>query len=187
MLFIVTFLVLSLLYNPHYLLVQAQYFSADDHRHHSHNSKWNTLNAGLFVLLLIIMFYIFCRFFDRYQQLWLAHGTAHQAQLGLDPPTLETFPVFLYSEVSGLGLEKGPLECAVCLSPFEKGEKLLKLPKCEHVFHFVCVSRWLAGHTTCPCCRAELAPRPDDLTYTRTDCVDRSRTEAIRETVDNVV
>ncbi|XP_021840489.2 E3 ubiquitin-protein ligase ATL15-like [Spinacia oleracea] len=53
-----------------------------------------------------------------------------------------------------------PLECAVCLSPYEEEETLRLLPKCDHVFHLLCVDRWLAAHTTCPICRAELVNTP---------------------------
>ncbi|CAO1942144.1 unnamed protein product [Urochloa humidicola] len=57
------------------------------------------------------------------------------------------------------GDESPGLECAVCLSEFEDGDRLrLLLPKCSHAFHPDCIAHWLAGHVTCPVCRCNLQP-----------------------------
>ncbi|KAF9604768.1 hypothetical protein IFM89_010309 [Coptis chinensis] len=64
----------------------------------------------------------------------------------------------MYSVVKGLKIGKGALECAVCLNEFEDDETLRLLPKCDHVFHPECIDAWLASHTTCPVCRANLTP-----------------------------
>ena len=45
-------------------------------------------------------------------------------------------------------------ECAVCLSVFEEGEDVRKLPKCKHSFHAPCIDMWLYSHSDCPLCRA---------------------------------
>lgn len=77
---------------------------------------------------------------------------------GLDPTVIDTFPMFLYSDVKDLklGNNKGSLECAVCLNEFEDDETLRLLPQCSHVFHPDCIDAWLASHVTCPVCRADL-------------------------------
>lgn len=77
---------------------------------------------------------------------------------GLDPTVIDTFPMFLYSDVKDLklGNNKGGLECAVCLNEFEDEETLRLLPQCSHVFHPDCIDAWLASHVTCPVCRADL-------------------------------
>ncbi|KNA04917.1 hypothetical protein SOVF_195250, partial [Spinacia oleracea] len=96
---------------------------------------------------------------------------------GLDPAILVAFPVFTYSDVEGLGLTKGPLgpvECAVCLSPFEEKDTLRLLSKCYHVFHLHCVDRWLAAHTTCPLCRANLVTLPGETSRVESGSVDES-------------
>ncbi|XP_072954677.1 uncharacterized protein [Typha angustifolia] len=47
-------------------------------------------------------------------------------------------------------------ECCVCLSRYEEGEVIRKLP-CHHLFHRECVDRWLALHRrTCPLCRVDI-------------------------------
>lgn len=45
-------------------------------------------------------------------------------------------------------------ECAVCLSAFEDGEEVKKLPRCTHMFHASCIDMWLYSHSDCPLCRA---------------------------------
>ncbi|GJP51380.1 hypothetical protein CLOM_g10534 [Closterium sp. NIES-68] len=53
-------------------------------------------------------------------------------------------------------------ECTVCLSDFCEGELIRSVLPCEHRFHVACIDLWLATHTTCPVCRADLkssAPR----------------------------
>lgn len=84
------------------------------------------------------------------------------ASRGLDPAVIQTFPTLVYSEVKGLKIGKGTLECAVCLCEFEDDETLRLIPKCDHVFHPDCIDVWLASHTTCPVCRANLTPQPGD-------------------------
>lgn len=80
------------------------------------------------------------------------------AARGLDATAVDALPTLAYSEVKGLHIGKGALECAVCLNEFEDEETLRLLPKCDHVFHLECIDTWLASHTTCPVCRADLLP-----------------------------
>nr|GLL34057.1 RING-H2 finger protein ATL67-like [Ipomoea trifida] len=52
----------------------------------------------------------------------------------------------------------GEVECAVCLCKIEEGEEVRDL-RCEHVFHKVCLDRWLGtGRSTCPLCRNHVKP-----------------------------
>ena len=45
-------------------------------------------------------------------------------------------------------------DCAVCLSEFEKSEKVRELP-CDHIFHDECIHSWFmkARTAACPLCR----------------------------------
>ncbi|XP_027368399.1 RING-H2 finger protein ATL34-like [Abrus precatorius] len=81
---------------------------------------------------------------------------------GLNQEIIDTFPTFLYSDVKGLKTGKDTLACAVCLNEFQDDETLRMLPKCCHVYHVVCIDAWLASHSTCPVCRANLVPTPED-------------------------
>ncbi|XP_010025162.2 LOW QUALITY PROTEIN: E3 ubiquitin-protein ligase ATL6 [Eucalyptus grandis] len=82
---------------------------------------------------------------------------------GLDPAVVETFPTVAYAAVKGHRIGERSLECAVCLNDFEDDDTLRLIPKCDHAFHPDCIGEWLASHTTCPVCRADLASqRADD-------------------------
>ncbi|XP_027356514.1 RING-H2 finger protein ATL11-like [Abrus precatorius] len=87
---------------------------------------------------------------------------SHRRQRGLDREIIETFPTFVYSTVKSLKIGRATLECAVCLNEFEDDETLRLIPKCSHVFHHECIDAWLNNHSTCPVCRANLVPKPED-------------------------
>ncbi|KAK9073683.1 hypothetical protein SSX86_006277 [Deinandra increscens subsp. villosa] len=54
----------------------------------------------------------------------------------------------------GTNQELHKIECSVCLSVFEEGEEVRKLPRCNHSFHALCIDMWLYSHFDCPLCRA---------------------------------
>ncbi|KAI6692482.1 hypothetical protein NL676_020192 [Syzygium grande] len=83
-------------------------------------------------------------------------GHCLRAPRGLNPAVIKTFPTVIYSAVKGHKISEASLECAVCLSNFKDDETLRLIPKCNHVFHPDCIDKWLASHTTCPVCRANL-------------------------------
>ncbi|KAJ3674331.1 hypothetical protein LUZ60_004947 [Juncus effusus] len=45
-------------------------------------------------------------------------------------------------------------ECSICLEKFLEEEELLTQLKCKHVFHSVCLEKWVCIHSDCPYCRA---------------------------------
>ncbi|KAH9790603.1 RING-type domain-containing protein [Citrus sinensis] len=64
---------------------------------------------------------------------------------------VEKLPCYEY-----LAKSKGssPIECAVCLDNFNKGDKCRLLPICNHSFHAQCVDAWLLTNPNCPICRS---------------------------------
>lgn len=72
------------------------------------------------------------------------------------PPKLDTAP-----RRAGPGPSSAPPQerekCAICLSEFEEGEDVKRLP-CGHVFKAECVSRWLKVNKTCPMCKTSIRP-----------------------------
>lgn len=96
----------------------------------------------------------------------------NQPSNGLNQEVIDTFPTFLYSNVKGLKIGKSTLACAVCLNEFQDDETLRLIPKCSHVYHHTCIDIWLVSHNTCPVCRANLVPRPDDNTVPVTIQID---------------
>ncbi|GLT94982.1 hypothetical protein SLE2022_126890 [Rubroshorea leprosula] len=111
-------------------------------------------------------------------------GRSRRGPRGLEASVIQTFPTMVYSEVKHHKIGKGALECAVCLSEFEDHETLRLIPKCDHVFHSDCIDEWLASHTTCPVCRANLVPQPGDPVP---QPVDFSSAESDPEAQDNAV
>ncbi|RYR67496.1 hypothetical protein Ahy_A03g013890 isoform A [Arachis hypogaea] len=55
-------------------------------------------------------------------------------------------------------VDGGSDECPVCLSVFEEGEEVRKLPRCKHSFHALCIDMWLYSHFDCPICRTPVGP-----------------------------
>lgn len=53
------------------------------------------------------------------------------------------------------------IDCRVCLSEFQEGEKVRNL-NCRHTFHKDCLDQWLQQYcATCPLCRNKVLP--DDV------------------------
>ncbi|KAL3824043.1 hypothetical protein ACJIZ3_020072 [Penstemon smallii] len=49
-------------------------------------------------------------------------------------------------------------ECVVCLCRIDEEDEIQEL-RCHHLFHEVCLNRWLGyGHVTCPLCRNHVTP-----------------------------
>jgi len=93
-----------------------------------------------------------------------------RARRGLEKELVESFPIFLYSEVKGLKIGKGGVECAICLSEFVDKETLRWMPPCSHTFHASCIDVWLSSQSTCPVCRANLSLKPgESFPYPITD------------------
>ena len=50
-------------------------------------------------------------------------------------------------------IKESDTECCICL---ENGSnKFLKLD-CEHLFHDMCIKRWIEEHNSCPICREDI-------------------------------
>jgi hypothetical protein len=46
--------------------------------------------------------------------------------------------------------------CPICAEDFAVGDKVAKLPMCQHSFHSPCVKKWFEVNNTCPICRSIL-------------------------------
>ncbi|XP_015081735.1 RING-H2 finger protein ATL40-like [Solanum pennellii] len=76
---------------------------------------------------------------------------------GLDPSVIASLPVFILKQ-NDIN-QNNTIECTVCLSALEDGERVRNLPNCKHVFHAECIDKWFGSHSTCPICRTEAEPR----------------------------
>ncbi|XP_010932314.1 brassinosteroid-responsive RING protein 1 [Elaeis guineensis] len=72
----------------------------------------------------------------------------------------ESLQVATYEEVAGEAAAAAATRCAVCLSEVGRKDRVWELRNCRHVFHKVCLDRWLDHdeHLSCPLCRAPLRP-----------------------------
>ncbi|KAF7129025.1 hypothetical protein RHSIM_Rhsim10G0169600 [Rhododendron simsii] len=140
------------------------------------NSSYSNVNPSMAVLIMVLFFAFFLMgflsFYIRYcnpensgDSGLATAGRQKRVKPGLDQEVIDSFPIFQYSDVKDLKFGKGgaTLECAVCIAEFENDDALRLLPKCDHVFHPECIDAWLASHSTCPVCRANLAPSQEEL------------------------
>lgn len=138
------------------------------------------------VVLLVILLHIYARWLLRRQAqrrdairrlgLMVAHDpsfTELTPKTGLDPSVISLLPVLAFkqpdpaqdgSSLTESATSAAVLECAVCLSVLEDGEMVRVLPNCKHMFHVECIDMWLGSHPTCPLCRTEAQPKPDEPT-----------------------
>lgn len=121
-----------------------------------------------FVVLLVTLLHVYARCVIRRQarrreelrRLGLLRTSAivhttEPPKTGLDPLVIASLPVLAFKQTS----RGSSIECSVCLSALEDGERVRLLPNCKHSFHVDCIDKWLGSNSTCPICRAEAEPR----------------------------
>ncbi|KAM1639516.1 hypothetical protein EV1_009599 [Malus domestica] len=52
-------------------------------------------------------------------------------------------------------VSSGGSECMICKEEMREDRDVCELP-CRHLFHWMCILRWLRKRNTCPCCRFTL-------------------------------
>ncbi|KAL5568340.1 hypothetical protein UlMin_024915 [Ulmus minor] len=72
--------------------------------------------------------------------------------MGLDGPTLESFPKIVLGESRRLP-KPDDKTCPICLSEYRPKETLKSIPECQHCFHADCIDEWLQLNASCPICR----------------------------------
>lgn len=81
---------------------------------------------------------------------------------GMSAEELKKLPCFEYRAVAvAVAVEKSsnnPIDCAVCLENFKKGDNCRLLPNCNHFFHSQCIDSWLLKTPICPICRTFAGP-----------------------------
>ena len=107
----------------------------------------STLPPGLQMLLinteLLASADVLDRFIDLQETL--------AARRGISPELLNSLPIESYHAPEGnVERPESASQCMICLSDFEEGESLRRLP-CTHVFHQACIDEWLL-HRSTSCC-----------------------------------
>lgn len=64
---------------------------------------------------------------------------------------------FISSVVNDTDEQLQPLECCICLGEYEKGDELVCLHPCRHVFHKECIAAWTDHNRRCPLCNVDLS------------------------------
>ncbi|XP_010421832.1 PREDICTED: putative RING-H2 finger protein ATL36 [Camelina sativa] len=142
-----------------YVTCQLESESAD------HNRKTNFSTELIIAIILLVTFIslstVACCLHKTFYSAEIeaaGHELLHsRASRGLEKEVIESFPSFFYSEVKGLMIGKGGVECAICLSEFEDQETLRLMPPCSHTFHANCIDVWLSSRSSCPVCRENLS------------------------------
>jgi len=113
----------------------------------------STLPPGLQMLLinteLLASADVLDRFIDLQETL--------AARRGIAPELLQSLPVESYHKPeTEVERPESASQCMICLSDFEEGEALRRLP-CTHVFHQPCIDEWLLHRSTqCCLCKVEV-------------------------------
>ncbi|KAJ4775883.1 RING-H2 finger protein ATL2 [Rhynchospora pubera] len=131
---------------------------------HWHSHLLSGLLVALNILLVLLLFICFCKFFFRKHapssdninhnndssadSSPLSSPRANAAR-ALQLQVLSSLPVLEF-RCSGVGKAE---ECAVCLAEFKDGDKARVLPRCQHHFHVDCIDTWFQSHANCPLCR----------------------------------
>ena len=76
---------------------------------------------------------------------------------GVSEETLNAISVeqFDPSAIDPVNRPESTVQCMICLSEFEAGESLRRLP-CAHVYHQPCIDEWLRRCTDCPLCKTNI-------------------------------
>lgn len=79
---------------------------------------------------------------------------------GPDDDAFESFESSDASESSRSSCSAQRLTCSVCLEALQRGDQVVALPPCAHVFHVDCITAWLATKSKCPTCREHVRVLP---------------------------
>lgn len=72
---------------------------------------------------------------------------------------IDNLPVNELDDVNNL--EDSKKSCIICMDNFKKGDNIISLP-CIHIFHSMCIKRWLSKKNTCPICKYAITINRDD-------------------------
>ena len=83
-------------------------------------------------------------------------------------PTSEAYVEIIIEKLKELEFAisdiSNPDSCVICLDKFQKGTKVIALP-CDphHIFHSVCISKWVQEKKSCPLDRKRITKKKLEL------------------------
>ncbi|XP_062227636.1 RING-H2 finger protein ATL39-like [Phragmites australis] len=117
--------------------------------------------VGLTGAVVISVLIIFCQYRVRGRAPVTAAGPGSNPDDGHVSVDIAKLPELSYTE-SARRSGGDAAQCSVCLGTVQVGEMVRRLPMCKHLYHVECIDMWLASHTTCPLCRADVEPKQGD-------------------------
>lgn len=115
------------------------------------------VNAGGAMLKMLLSWICFQYQFSR-QQEEPAEAMEETEQQGASRELIDSIQIIEYS-ADVLSDGRPETACAVCLSEFDNGQLLRRLP-CGHHFHQHCIDKWLARSKVCPLCKQNIECNP---------------------------
>jgi len=58
--------------------------------------------------------------------------------------------------------DKNVSSCAICLDNFSGDSKKVAELRCSHIFHVVCLKKWVETNDICPMCRAPIIKEKEE-------------------------
>jgi len=112
------------------------------------NSQHCSACPGIYRLCLGVVFSAIGRLLTTlivFYHTFQTQGAPPEKPKGATQSLIDSIPCETFSS------DSSDSSCAVCLSDFEGGDKLRRLP-CNHSFHTGCVDKWLKQNKVCPLC-----------------------------------
>ncbi|GAB5355079.1 hypothetical protein AAMO2058_000174900 [Amorphochlora amoebiformis] len=76
-------------------------------------------------------------------------------QRGVTKAQMKRIKIFKFDPESPDYEDNEAMKCSICLTSYDNGDRLLKLP-CNHLFHGDCVACWVEAKHRCPLCRQHI-------------------------------
>eukprot|EP01006_Ploeotia_vitrea_P028155 TRINITY_DN60882_c0_g2_i1.p1 TRINITY_DN60882_c0_g2~~TRINITY_DN60882_c0_g2_i1.p1 ORF type:complete len:299 (-),score=93.50 TRINITY_DN60882_c0_g2_i1:53-949(-) len=76
------------------------------------------------------------------------------------PSTIESSTTCIAFDADSIAC-RGFEECSICLSAYERGDRLRLLP-CSHAYHAPCIDEWLYSNGKCPLCQQPISSAKKD-------------------------
>ena len=124
------------------------------------------VGAGFTGIAILAVIVLFCQYRVRGRApvtaAVAASNSPGERRAGVDIAKLPEFAYTQSARHDGGGGGGDGEQCSVCLGTVEAGEMVRRLPLCKHLYHVECIDMWLASHTTCPLCRADVEPPEEE-------------------------
>ncbi|XP_049936517.1 NEP1-interacting protein 2-like [Nymphaea colorata] len=72
---------------------------------------------------------------------------------GMLPESIKKLPNFVVDNQGNMKSSIKGITCVICFQDLDQGDAARSLPQCGHLFHMICVDKWLLVHASCPVCR----------------------------------